>query len=103
MPIGNSRKTTISVLKTLDTLNLSKERSSNFKRSLCIKKTFDNIKKLKRGVSADTYSYYNHRLNKEDKDKEKENIEGSNRKAISKIKITYCPRVHDGKVMKKVL
>lgn len=87
------------MIKPMDSLNLSKERNNNFKRSQSVVKTFDNIKKLKRGISTDTYTYYNSKCNKEEK--EKENVEG-NKKAVSKIKITYCPRIHDAKVMKKV-
>ena len=58
--------------------------SSNKPFKVSVSKQFNKITAVKRGISTDTYKFY----------------EGKEKK-ISKIKITYCPRIHNDKVMKK--
>ena len=83
----NTLPSSISIRKKKESASLSvslKNLSLNKTFKVSVSKQFNKISKVKRGVSTDTYKYY---ANKE--------------KKITKIKITYCPRIHNDKVMKK--
>ena len=92
---------------------MKKDLSKNFKRNGKITKNFDEAKKLKRGISADTYNYYS---KKENKNLDNKNNNNNNKKEkpksvhhkssnlISKVNqnhASYIPRLYNEKIIKK--
>ena len=62
-----------------------------YKPNLSVSANFQQITRIKRGVSTDTYTYY--------VCKEVNNVDNM-RKKLTKNKSKYCPKIHNEKVMK---
>ena len=99
--------------------NLSKENilepKSQYRNSVEVSMNVNKIKSIKRGISSDTYNYYSSKnlkirnsknfspkafkLNKNNPSLNKPQSGKNSRN--NNIKVTYCPRIHTERVMKK--
>jgi hypothetical protein len=111
-----NHSTKISQSKKDPVLN-KKDLSKNFKRNAKITGNFDEAKKLKRGISTDTYNYYSKKQNKNMDIKNNTNNNNNNNKRekpksasnkttnlINKVNqktYSYIPRLYNEKVIKK--
>ena len=83
------------IVKTVEPIVKKEGFKKGYKPNISVSAKFQQITRIKRGVSTDTYTYYVCK----DALKEVNNMDKISKK-LTKMAIKYCPRIHNDKVMK---